>query len=324
MILNILEKIKHHKMAIIKVVFSIIVLSFIISNVSIVEFKETLSRCSLKVIVYSVLSLWGCYLCSAYRWFLIVKKNIAIPASLCFKATAVGVFLNQCLPSSIGGDVYRYLILVKHGLAKNTALRTLVLDRGIGFFFMGLLGVLSGLFLILLQKRTDLLSLSISFGMHWYFFTSVLMVAGCFFLYCDWGSVRGKSFVFLDKIIDWFSDFVSWTRQILSGRIFVQFVMGVGATTFLYLPIVFLIHSLELNVGVLEVMLLLPVIFLVSTFPFSFGGWGVREGIFVVSLSMFGVSVSNACLVSMLFGALCLLSALPCGVFYFVKVKKVI
>ena len=50
---------------------------------------------------------------------------------------------------------------------------------------------------------------------------------------------------------------------------------------------------------------------LVALVPVSLGGWGVREGAFVVLLGFYGVAPEQSLIVSVLFGIALFLASLP-------------
>jgi glycosyltransferase 2 family protein len=63
-------------------------------------------------------------------------------------------------------------------------------------------------------------------------------------------------------------------------------------------------------------VLLLPLILLISMFPVSIAGWGVREGAMVVGLGLGGISASNALAMSLLFGLAQLVIGIPGGLMW--------
>jgi uncharacterized membrane protein YbhN (UPF0104 family) len=56
---------------------------------------------------------------------------------------------------------------------------------------------------------------------------------------------------------------------------------------------------------------------LVALVPISLGGWGVREGAFIVLLGFYGVSPEQALVISVLFGLALLSAAMPGLVLWF-------
>ena len=68
--------------------------------------------------------------------------------------------------------------------------------------------------------------------------------------------------------------------------------------------------------------MLFPPVLLVITIPVSIAGWGVREGAMVAALGLIGVPVEGAVVLSIMYGLLGLLPAIPGGLFWLVNPDK--
>ena len=74
------------------------------------------------------------------RWQRIVVRlggNLSLPLAMHW--TAVGIFFNQALPSSIGGDVMRVWLLGRHGARSGIAVRSVLVERVTGIVTLGML-----------------------------------------------------------------------------------------------------------------------------------------------------------------------------------------
>jgi hypothetical protein len=60
-----------------------------------------------------------------------------------------------------------------------------------------------------------------------------------------------------------------------------------------------------------NMLFIVPFVTLASAIPISIAGWGVREGIMVVSLGYLGVVPEQALVLSILYGVLMLVSSIP-------------
>lgn len=67
-------------------------------------------------------------------------------------------------------------------------------------------------------------------------------------------------------------------------------------------------YSIEPDLSFLKLMIVLPMICLVSSLPFSIGGWGVREGSFIFGLGLLGMGMEQAFTISVQIGLLSLLA----------------
>ncbi len=82
-----------------------------------------------------------------------------------------------------------------------------------------------------------------------------------------------------------------------------------------HLTIAMMVFVLASGLGVAltlpEALALVPAVMLMTVFPVSVAGWGVREGAMVVMLSFAGVTPEVGLAISLLFGLLLIVSALP-------------
>ena len=69
--------------------------------------------------------------------------------------------------------------------------------------------------------------------------------------------------------------------------------------------------SLNINFYLSYALILIPIILLVSAIPLSIGGWGIRESAMIIGLSIAGISKNYALAVSVIYGLLLIISALP-------------
>ncbi len=80
----------------------------------------------------------------------------------------------------------------------------------------------------------------------------------------------------------------------------------------------FAVYQISMSAGVslsfLQIMIVLPAIAIVSSMPFSFGGWGVREGAFVYGLGLLHIPMEIAFSISIQIGLVSLIATMLAGV----------
>ena len=74
--------------------------------------------------------------------------------------------------------------------------------------------------------------------------------------------------------------------------------------------------ALGINITLLDCLVLVPPVMLVTTLPISIAGWGVREGAMVAAFGFVGVPAQESLLLSLLFGVLGIVVALPGGLIW--------
>jgi uncharacterized membrane protein YbhN (UPF0104 family) len=73
---------------------------------------------------------------------------------------------------------------------------------------------------------------------------------------------------------------------------------------------------MSLDVDYLGFFLIIPIVILFSLIPISIAGWGVRESIMVVGFGYLSVPAEQALALSILYGFLMIIVALPGGFFW--------
>jgi glycosyltransferase 2 family protein len=251
---------------------------------------------------------WASQIFSSLRCVYVARiLGGTINLSTSLQAHFVGLWFNQVLPSSLGGDVIK-IAMLKEPLGLSIALRSAILDRLSGFIFLLLAIALT------LPLYAEIFSLQPNLT----FALSVLSLAGiAVIVLCAWGAhylQRSRSLhPVLLMLVQIFSDI--WIFR-MKGSMWGQFwtsaivhFNGIAAYTLLVLALGFSINPLTL-------FLVVPLVFFVALIPISFAGWGVREAGAVWLFGIVGVGKESALAMSISFGLLLVVAGLP-GLFLF-------
>mgnify|MGYP003515146375 CR=1 FL=1 len=226
-------------------------------------------------------------------------RNIALYKGLSFGlkegffAFMTGAFINNFLPSTIGGDAYRGLWLARKTGARAAALSTVVFHRFIGLF------------------TTALLALVLSFVLWEYVFTSapllITLLALFAFLVLDlmltilhgqpWFQGLVEKIPFqkvrrLSQEIVFYTTKKIWTETSVRAALFV--FVGVGLTNYT------LFQALGNDIPFLSFLAVIFLVVIVSSIPISIGNIGIKEWAYVVFFGLIGVSVETAVTVALL------------------------
>jgi uncharacterized membrane protein YbhN (UPF0104 family) len=245
----------------------------------------------------SVFAVWM----TAYRWRLIISCNQETISSWhTFYYTMIGAFLNQCLPSSIGGDVYRGFMLKQQGLSTSSALNSTLIDRLYGLSSFVILATIGCLFEWKILITT---------------FLGEIMLLTIGLIFAGLGGLLS---------LKWMESFLpSMLRPFitLSKAVWTTFTQGKKSLLILLVSLItalcivvgaeMLALGIGLNLSLSQAFIAIPLAILVSAIPLSFAGWGLREGAMVVILSAYGISKEEALALSLLFGMSQILASLP-------------
>jgi len=187
----------------------------------------------------------------------------------------VGTFFNQLLPTGIGGDVVRSLVLAREGLGRARAASTVMVDRAIG---------------ILMQLAAGILALGVARGHASGATTAVLLGAvglglagSALFLRADLWRARAAELPVVGsffargavaRFVDSFAEYGARTLAVSAAWSF-GFTAALIGTNALLGRAVGITQA-----GLADWFLIVPVVALTTLVP-SMAGWGVREVTYV-------------------------------------------
>ncbi len=285
-----------------KVALSILLLALLVRSVDIARLAPILSAINPWRAGLAVVVLLAVPAVSVPRWRAILAcLGHVLPTAVIARALYIGAFFNQVLPSSIGGDAWRIWFCTRAGVPFGVATNSVLIER-----LVGLLAVLlcfGVTFPLLMQRIGDA-------PVRWLLW---LMLGGCLAV------VVGLALLALTarrldgvKLLRPLASLglalstVSRSSQVpllLFTGVLGQLVAIVGffvASRSIGAPLSFLDCAVTVAPGLL-----------VALIPVSLGGWGVREGAFVVLLGFYGVAPEQGLIVSVLFGLALLVASLP-------------
>ncbi|MBW1635400.1 MAG: flippase-like domain-containing protein [Deltaproteobacteria bacterium] len=299
-----------------------LLLLFLLSKISFAELTHTLKNADLVLLVpaYALnLLMLGLM---AYRWQVLYRISAESERpgyGQVVSASFIGVFFNNFLPSTIGGDTYRTLLMSrsfpKDGLVKS--LSVVYIDRLVGFLGMALVG-LGALFFIgdeeVLPTRYMVavvfiflfISISLVLSISSRFQVVVLTFLSKLF--------RNRGDSILKKLERLFSYLSMYTlRRDLLGT---ALLLSVLLRLIWFFGCYIVSLSLQLEIPLNAFFIMLPLIELIRMIPLTFQGIGVREGLFVLFFGYYGVCPSDAILLAVIIYLLLNINGLVGGVLY--------
>ena len=228
----------------------------------------------------------------------------------------IGWFFNQALPSSVGGDAVRIYDSYKRGLKLSCAFNSVMLERVATVFGLIIVLVIAAPFFterVGEDKGDWILPIICILGAAGFAGLVSLMVLDRLPLkFSRWQLVRGLAVLAAD------------TRRVFllpsnASKVLLWAIVGHANVS---LAVYFLGLSLKLEITWLDCLALIPPILLIMALPISIAGWGVREGVMITAFSLIGVPIEGAFALSILFGLMGLLIALPGGVVWLMRSNK--
>lgn len=199
------------------------------------------------------------------------------------------LWFSLALPSSLGGDAVRVLMLVQRGIRLSLATRSVLLDRvsALAAVVVMILFCIPGLAAVA-QSQMLTNSLAALTGLGFVGLAVLLALDRFVARWCG------------NRLIDFVVELSSNARTIFRMPEIAGVAIVIHAITALSFYAVAV--STGLGVGVVPVLLIIPPVILLSALPISISGWGVREGSLIIGLGLFGVDPAAALAASILFG----------------------
>lgn len=277
-------------------------LALVATQVEFDEIRERLSGGSWGWFAAAVVALFASFMVGALRWYLFLQAaHVESTPRRALDGYLVGTFASNFLPSQFGGDVPRAFV----GAGAGTRMRaagTIILDRASALGCM----LVVGWILVCTDPAAVpgqlLAALAAASGAYTVVF---LLVAGLAL-----GRIRAG--IVPQRLRPAAAEVRRAVAGGLTRRVLVRTsLIGLGFQGLVYLSIWLVDRSISLGVPVSVLGAALPPVLILAAIPISIGGFGVREGSYVLLLDYAGVSAADATLFSLLTAAVFALASLP-------------
>lgn len=300
-----------------KIIFVVFIFYLILSKVDFILFYQILANAKIEYFFLMCL-LWpvGLFI-SVLRWKLFLKKyglNVSIKEA--FNLYWIGSFFNNFLPTSFGGDGYKFFVLNnKFKNKKSKILSSIVLERGFGFFTILLFIVFFGLFFFgkifsnIFLLMTYFISLTIVI-----IFLIYLLTSPRFFI-----KKKFKS-PLLNKIRNFINTLGSFKERGVITKAILWSVLFLSISIF---SMFLCFRAFDGKVNFFVLLFLIPLVHFSELIPFTINSLGVKEGLGIYLFSLFEIKPEISLAVFLTSRLLLTLCSLTGGLKYiFTKVLK--
>lgn len=285
----------------------------------------TIVRQSDKLLLLLCLFAYGpiCLISITRWWYLLRNVDLPIPYKEAFRLSFIGFFFNSAVPGLTGGDLVKAFYIAKlKPEAKVRAFMTVLVDRVIGLFALGLLAGT-----ILLFRLGDP-AFRIA-GYIVYSFLGACVLFGAIFL-----SRRLRKLLHLRALIEklpgkGFSHMLQDVdRAIVIYRSRPRAVVVAVLLSLLnHISLTFMAvgigRALQIDLPVSTFAILVPVCMMVASIPMLPGGWGLREGAFAYFFGGKGIGFAFATALSVMIGLTQLIWSLLGGILFIFSSDRV-
>lgn len=255
----------------------------------------------------------------AIRWQIILAHyDQPIKLSRLFGFYLVGLFFNNFLPTSIGGDIARIYKVIGDTDNRTTAFSSVIIERVLGIAATLFLSITSLYYVSNYFKDDRILYISLAL---------FVMILSFFILI-----TRDRPVEFLLNIFDKITllNFGEKINKLIEAihllkekrRIFVWvFLLSIFAQVAVVFMNYALVIALQIEVDLLYLFLAVPITFILTMLP-SINGVGIRDGGFVFLLGKVGVSGAAAISLSFMNVLLPMITSIPGGILFLIQKKK--
>jgi uncharacterized protein (TIRG00374 family) len=221
---------------------------------------------------------------SSYKWKILANfKGFNIKYKEFFKIYITGAFINNFLPSIVGGDTYRaYSLGKKSGNERYIeSASTVLVDRITGFAGVMILILAFSLFNLEVVLKNSILIIVNFLIVAFFLVNAILVIIRKIKIW-----IYAKRFI-PEKIIRLIRDILSYhqheilLKSLILGILF-NFI-GVGMANWM------LFNDLHISISFSDFMIAISIISIVSSIPVSIGNIGIKEWAFLTFFGIFGV-----------------------------------
>ena len=267
-----------------KIFISALILSVFLLSLDLSKIENALALVSKRELVILLLLTVIRNVVGSARFRVLSSVVSKVSIYVIMKQYFVASLFNNFLPTAIGGDSVRFVMIAGEGVSKPEAGVMILLERVIGFYALVVISLASALFW---SPPKQVLTVIIAM------FTSytVLML---FVISDGFGLGRKLRYKHLASIRKAFSRY--------RGQFGILFTVFVISLLYQYVSIYisyFVAVSIGLSISIIPFLTLTPLVWFFTMIPISFGGVGLREVSFAYLFALIGVAYEDSLLISL-------------------------
>jgi glycosyltransferase 2 family protein len=280
----------------IKILISAALLYLALRKVNLSDLASRINIASLGWIGIAIAVTFLQILLGVLRWREISAECGAPLATMqAMRFNLIGVFFNQTLPSSIGGDAVRLWLVARGGAGWRAATYSIFVDRAIGLIALAIIIVAS---------------------LPWSYSLVTDPNGRSALLFVDFAALAGgMGFLILGRLQwpwlkRWWGTHHLHACSAIANRAIFNSERGPTIAVLSLLVHVLavviawcVVHSIAAPVAFSQIFQLVPPVMLITMVPISIAGWGVREAAMGLAFGYAGLMTNEGVNVSLLFGA---------------------
>lgn len=277
-----------------------------------------LRQSRLELVLAGVALYMGGQALSAWRWqILLAPVQLQAPYRRLVAFYFTGMFFNLFLPTIIGGDAVKALMLTRETGAPARATVSVFMERNVGLCSLVVVAIVAAAFappVSLFGVSLLTLSLLLAAG---YVAANAVLASPLVYRLADrvvartpMRRLRARAESLYEAIVPY-----RHARGVVLSALALSFVHQVVVIAVVFLNA----RALSLDVPFPAVAVFVPLVSLAGMVPVSVNGLGVREALYILLFGRIGVPADTAVSLALLFLAVTFLASLPGGVAYLMQ-----
>ncbi len=287
------------------------ILYFLFRNMDLKMFFHDLRTVSPYVIIFVAVFFVCLQAISAYRWSIILKKDVEVPYIKLLAIYFIGMFFNNFLPTMVGGDIIKGLYLYKESKKGGVSVASIFMDRYSGFsalIIITTIALVTGYGHIHGTALPGFLILLIG----GYTAASLVIWVGSLHSWAMNIMARIHFYGINHKIDTLYKTLMGYKghKDIIIKILLLSFIVQAGVIIGYYI----LARNLGIEVSLAYFFFFIPIATVITMLPISLGGLGIREGAFVYLFTMVGATKGQALSLSLIWYAVMVVVSMIGGV----------
>ncbi|HEY3132671.1 MAG TPA: lysylphosphatidylglycerol synthase transmembrane domain-containing protein [Acidobacteriota bacterium] len=298
-----------------------ILLYFLYSKIDWHEFRTILQRANFFWFAVALGLHYASYFWSTERWKIILHNfKIDAPFGKLVKVTFIGGFFNLFLPSMVGGDFFKAFYLARDRKQPfTTTLTSTILDRSAGFLALLVIGTTFAAVHSVSVKGVPIFpTVAALTGV--FVLANVVIFSESLHRWLD-SVLRNRGMTRAVERLDAVADGLK-TLSKNSDALIKSLLISFGVQFIVVLIVWFVGLALHTQVAFIYFLIFVPLINVITMFPVTINGIGLREGVFYLFFSPVGMSREACISLGLLYYLVVVLTALPGGILYSLYKKQ--
>lgn len=293
-----------------RVAVSLICFAVVFTLIDVDKIASLIKDIQLEIILLALFFMLLGHIGSGLRFHFIVnrlKRKLDMPDAI--RVSFVALWFNQLLPTGMGGDVVRAIMLAKT-CGRARIILSALLDRVFGLLWMVLMMLLFVPAVLMSRLGVEA---TIAIGL----LCLLILMLGFLPIWIKAGLCQLATNKHICNLCRFLSLLGHAMRLVVFTSTFYKMLFYLALSFVPYVIYVALIgYSFGLELTLLEYLAVVPVIFIAMQFPISIGGWGVRELAALYVFTYMGISEEVAVIISILYGFGLLVTSFPGNLFW--------